>query len=151
MRYTKKGCDAKQSLNQQFSFLNYFGQAGLAEFDSFPRYGTERDGMGPRYKEKRLTRLFSKKIEYQVKKAHANERPRVKVCLLARSSIIDLISTVGHADGFIGFDGFDFFVYLCRYVITSLAIFHTLRILAYPKILVSIKEKHFSPKNLVVE
>ncbi|XP_030544977.1 protein CHLOROPLAST IMPORT APPARATUS 2-like [Rhodamnia argentea] len=51
---------------------------GLADFDSFPKYGTEKDGMGPRYKEKRLTRLFSKKIEYQVKRAHANERPRVK-------------------------------------------------------------------------
>ncbi|XP_056166832.1 protein CHLOROPLAST IMPORT APPARATUS 2 isoform X1 [Syzygium oleosum] len=52
--------------------------AGLADFDSFAKNGTEREGTGPRCKEKRPARLFSKKVEFQVKKAHANERPRVK-------------------------------------------------------------------------
>ncbi|KAF8008926.1 hypothetical protein BT93_J0043 [Corymbia citriodora subsp. variegata] len=52
---------------------------GLADFDSFMKNGIERGGMGlSHYKEKRHTRLYSKKIEYQVKRAHANERPRVK-------------------------------------------------------------------------
>lgn len=50
----------------------------LADFDSFPNNGIEREGTGSRHKEKRHTRLFSKKTEYQVKKAPAYERPRVK-------------------------------------------------------------------------
>ena len=35
-----------------------------------------------RYKEKRRTRLFSKKIRYEVRKLNAERRPRMKVVLL---------------------------------------------------------------------
>ena len=35
-----------------------------------------------RCKEKRQTRLFSKKIRYQVRKLNAEKRPRLKVCTL---------------------------------------------------------------------
>ncbi|XP_057806435.1 protein CHLOROPLAST IMPORT APPARATUS 2-like isoform X2 [Salvia miltiorrhiza] len=57
-------------------------QARLAEIELFPENGV---GSGPgrgaivlRYKEKRRTRLFSKKIRYQVRKANADQRPRIK-------------------------------------------------------------------------
>lgn len=40
---------------------------------------TRREASVMRYKEKRLTRLFSKKIRYQVRKLNADKRPRLKV------------------------------------------------------------------------
>ncbi|CAN1222742.1 Protein CHLOROPLAST IMPORT APPARATUS 2 [Linum grandiflorum] len=39
-----------------------------------------------RYKEKRLSRLFSKKIRYQVRKVNADQRPRMKGRFVRRSS-----------------------------------------------------------------
>ncbi|EEF42285.1 hypothetical protein RCOM_1709850 [Ricinus communis] len=39
-----------------------------------------------RYKEKRQTRLFSKKIRYQVRKLNADKRPRLKGRFIKRSS-----------------------------------------------------------------
>ncbi|KZV49003.1 protein CHLOROPLAST IMPORT APPARATUS 2-like [Dorcoceras hygrometricum] len=50
-------------------------QARLAQIDLF---GGERDAIVLRYKEKRRTRLFSKKIRYQVRKVNADRRPRMK-------------------------------------------------------------------------
>ena len=41
---------------------------------------TRRKARVLRYKEKRQTRLFSKKIRYQVRKLNADKRPRLKVC-----------------------------------------------------------------------
>jgi hypothetical protein len=43
---------------------------------------TRREASVLRYKEKRQTRLFSKKIRYQVRKLNADKRPRLKVCSL---------------------------------------------------------------------
>lgn len=43
---------------------------------------TRREASVLRYKEKRQTRLFSKKIRYQVRKLNADKRPRLKVCTL---------------------------------------------------------------------
>ncbi|KAF5470383.1 hypothetical protein F2P56_010902 [Juglans regia] len=40
---------------------------------------TRREARVLRYKEKRQTRLFSKKIRYQVRKLNADKRPRLKV------------------------------------------------------------------------
>lgn len=37
-----------------------------------------REASVMRYKEKRRTRLFSKKIRYQVRKVNADQRPRMK-------------------------------------------------------------------------
>ncbi|KAI4344467.1 hypothetical protein L6164_011691 [Bauhinia variegata] len=54
--------------------------ARLAQIDLF----TDKDNVGVReasvlrYKEKRRTRLFSKKIRYQVRKVNADRRPRMK-------------------------------------------------------------------------
>ena len=41
---------------------------------------TRREASVLRYKEKRQTRLFAKKIRYQVRKLNADKRPRLKVC-----------------------------------------------------------------------
>lgn len=54
------------------------GQARLAQIDLFSESGV-REASVMRYKEKRRTRLFSKKIRYQVRKVNADRRPRMKV------------------------------------------------------------------------
>uniref|UniRef100_A0A0D9VC76 CCT domain-containing protein n=1 Tax=Leersia perrieri TaxID=77586 RepID=A0A0D9VC76_9ORYZ len=57
-------------------------RAKLAEIDLFPENGSGAGGIREasvmRYKEKRRTRLFSKKIRYQVRKVNADCRPRMK-------------------------------------------------------------------------
>lgn len=56
-------------------------QAKLADIDLFPDAtgaGTVREASVLRYREKRRSRLFSKKIRYQVRKANADRRPRMK-------------------------------------------------------------------------
>ncbi|XP_031271312.1 protein CHLOROPLAST IMPORT APPARATUS 2-like isoform X1 [Pistacia vera] len=51
--------------------------ARLAQIDLFSDSGV-REASVLRYKEKRRTRLFSKKIRYQVRKVNADRRPRMK-------------------------------------------------------------------------
>ncbi|KAF8686007.1 hypothetical protein HU200_043936 [Digitaria exilis] len=56
-------------------------RAKLADIDLFPDNGAGsgiREARVLRYKEKRRTRLFSKKIRYQVRKVNADCRPRMK-------------------------------------------------------------------------
>ncbi|KAK4414855.1 protein CHLOROPLAST IMPORT APPARATUS 2 [Sesamum alatum] len=53
-------------------------QARLAQIDLFSDNGGMREASVLRYKEKRRTRLFSKKIRYQVRKVNADRRPRMK-------------------------------------------------------------------------
>ncbi|PKI39677.1 hypothetical protein CRG98_039934 [Punica granatum] len=50
----------------------------LAQIDLFPEAGALREASVQRYKEKRRTRLFSKKIRYEVRKVNADQRPRMK-------------------------------------------------------------------------
>ncbi|GAB4853498.1 hypothetical protein Ancab_017689 [Ancistrocladus abbreviatus] len=50
----------------------------LAQIDLFGENGGIREASVQRYKEKRRTRLFSKKIRYQVRKFNADQRPRMK-------------------------------------------------------------------------
>ncbi|XP_019092476.1 PREDICTED: protein CHLOROPLAST IMPORT APPARATUS 2 isoform X2 [Camelina sativa] len=52
--------------------------ARIAQIDLFGDSGM-REASVLRYKEKRRTRLFSKKIRYQVRKLNADQRPRMKV------------------------------------------------------------------------
>ncbi|XP_038710753.1 protein CHLOROPLAST IMPORT APPARATUS 2 isoform X2 [Tripterygium wilfordii] len=52
--------------------------ARLAQIDLFSESGGVREASVLRYKEKRRTRLFSKKIRYQVRKVNADRRPRMK-------------------------------------------------------------------------
>lgn len=54
-------------------------QARLAQIDLFSDNGGIREASVLRYKEKRRSRLFSKKIRYQVRKVNADQRPRIKV------------------------------------------------------------------------
>ncbi|KAK4761867.1 hypothetical protein SAY87_029751 [Trapa incisa] len=50
----------------------------LAQIDLFSGTDIVREASVLRYKEKRRTRLFSKKIRYQVRKVNADQRPRMK-------------------------------------------------------------------------
>ncbi|KAJ6948681.1 zinc finger proteinNSTANS-LIKE 16-like [Populus alba x Populus x berolinensis] len=52
---------------------HYMGEVPVMEEDR-----TRREASVLRYKEKRQTRLFSKKIRYQVRKLNADKRPRLK-------------------------------------------------------------------------
>ncbi|KAK1414078.1 hypothetical protein QVD17_29817 [Tagetes erecta] len=52
--------------------------AKLAQIDLFSENGGVREASVIRYKEKRRTRFFSKKIRYQVRKINADRRPRSK-------------------------------------------------------------------------
>ncbi|KAK2996626.1 hypothetical protein RJ639_026221, partial [Escallonia herrerae] len=52
--------------------------ARLAQINLFSDGGGLREASVMRYKEKRRTRLFSKKIRYQVRKVNADQRPRMK-------------------------------------------------------------------------
>ncbi|KAK7291863.1 hypothetical protein RIF29_07356 [Crotalaria pallida] len=53
--------------------------ARLSQIDLLWDNGGVREASMLRYKEKRRTRLFSKKIRYQVRKVNADRRPRMKV------------------------------------------------------------------------
>ncbi|KAL9311664.1 Zinc finger protein CONSTANS-LIKE 7 [Arabidopsis thaliana] len=48
----------------------------------------EREARVLRYKEKRRTRLFSKKIRYEVRKLNAEQRPRIKGRFVKRTSLL---------------------------------------------------------------
>ncbi|PSS36390.1 Protein CHLOROPLAST IMPORT APPARATUS 2 like [Actinidia chinensis var. chinensis] len=52
--------------------------ARLGQIDLFSENGGVREASVLRYKEKRRTRLFSRKIRYQVRKINADRRPRMK-------------------------------------------------------------------------
>ncbi|KAL5838691.1 hypothetical protein ACOSQ3_015860 [Xanthoceras sorbifolium] len=62
--------------------------ARLAQIDLFSESGV-REASVLRYKEKRRTRLFSKKIRYQVRKVNADQRPRMKGRFVRRSNAQD--------------------------------------------------------------
>ncbi|XP_075490838.1 protein CHLOROPLAST IMPORT APPARATUS 2-like [Primulina tabacum] len=53
-------------------------QVRLAQIDLFSENVGIRDASVLRYKEKRRSRFFSKKITYQVRKVNADKRPRIK-------------------------------------------------------------------------
>ncbi|KAJ0091261.1 hypothetical protein Patl1_14153 [Pistacia atlantica] len=71
--------DRGSPLLNHFHSSNFtiLGQARLAQIDLFSDSGV-REASVLRYKEKRRTRLFSKKIRYQVRKVNADRRPRMK-------------------------------------------------------------------------
>ncbi|MFS7918462.1 putative transcription factor C2C2-CO-like family [Helianthus anomalus] len=61
----------------------------LAQIDLFSESGGLREASVMRYKEKKRTRLFSKKIRYQVRKVNADRRPRSKGRFVRRSNSED--------------------------------------------------------------
>ncbi|XVF20370.1 hypothetical protein REPUB_Repub11eG0192300 [Reevesia pubescens] len=65
----------------------YMGEVPVMEEER-----TRREASVLRYKEKRQTRLFSKKIRYQVRKLNADKRPRLKVCPPPHHSSFIIIS-----------------------------------------------------------
>lgn len=60
--------------------------ARLAQIDLFGESGALREASVQRYKEKRRTRLFSKKIRYEVRKVNADQRPRMKGRFVRRTN-----------------------------------------------------------------
>nr|DAD45945.1 TPA_asm: hypothetical protein HUJ06_004175 [Nelumbo nucifera] len=61
--------------------------ARLAQIDLFSENGV-REASVLRYREKRRTRLFSKKIRYQVRKVNADRRPRMKASPLSSDTLL---------------------------------------------------------------
>ena len=49
--------------------------------------GGEREARVSRYREKRRTRLFAKKIRYEVRKVNAEKRPRMKGRFVKRTTL----------------------------------------------------------------
>lgn len=73
--------DKASPLPEEFSGSESPGgdiHARLAQIDLFSENGGLREASVMRYKEKKRTRLFSKKIRYQVRKVNADRRPRSK-------------------------------------------------------------------------
>ncbi|KAF2943057.1 protein CHLOROPLAST IMPORT APPARATUS 2 [Oryza sativa Japonica Group] len=70
-------------------------RAKLADIDLFPENGNGAGGIREasvmRYKEKRRTRLFSKKIRYQVRKVNADCRPRMKGRFVRSPSLLQQV------------------------------------------------------------
>ncbi|GJN00094.1 hypothetical protein PR202_ga17251 [Eleusine coracana subsp. coracana] len=64
------------------------GHGGGGEELSVPRLGMDggREARVSRYREKRRTRLFSKKIRYEVRKLNAEKRPRMKGRFVKRAT-----------------------------------------------------------------
>lgn len=64
------------------------GGHGGGEELSLPRLGMDggREARVSRYREKRRTRLFSKKIRYEVRKLNAEKRPRMKGRFVKRAT-----------------------------------------------------------------
>lgn len=65
-------------LYRAFEYSGIIMQARLGRIELFSDKGGVREASVQRYKEKRRTRLFSKKIRYQVRKVNADRRPRMK-------------------------------------------------------------------------
>ena len=51
-----------------------------------------REARVSRYREKRRTRLFSKKIRYEVRKLNAEKRPRIKGRFVKRANFVAAIN-----------------------------------------------------------
>ncbi|WCJ34792.1 B-box type zinc finger protein with CCT domain [Euphorbia peplus] len=79
-------CDRSPLLPNDFSpSINgyYMGEVPIMEEERSRR---RREASVLRYKEKRQTRLFSKKIRYHVRKLNADQRPRLKGRFVKRDS-----------------------------------------------------------------
>ncbi|XP_014509899.1 protein CHLOROPLAST IMPORT APPARATUS 2 isoform X2 [Vigna radiata var. radiata] len=63
--------------------------ARLSQIDLWWDNGGVREASVQRYKEKRRTRLFSKKIRYQVRKVNADRRPRMKEAMRVKGNHLD--------------------------------------------------------------
>ncbi|XP_021909940.1 zinc finger protein CONSTANS-LIKE 8 [Carica papaya] len=73
--------DTASSLSMATNYGYYMGEVPVMEEDR-----ARREASVLRYKEKRQSRLFSKKIRYQVRKLNADKRPRLKGRFVKRVS-----------------------------------------------------------------
>ncbi|XP_030952473.1 protein CHLOROPLAST IMPORT APPARATUS 2 [Quercus lobata] len=76
--WSDRGCPFSDQIPPGSEFPGNDVYARAAQIDLFSESGGLREASVLRYKEKRRTRLFSKKIRYQVRKVNADRRPRMK-------------------------------------------------------------------------
>ncbi|KAL0015450.1 hypothetical protein SO802_002519 [Lithocarpus litseifolius] len=76
--WSDRGCPFSDLIPPGSEFPGNDVYARVAQIDLFSESGGLREASVLRYKEKRRTRLFSKKIRYQVRKLNAERRPRMK-------------------------------------------------------------------------
>ena len=82
---TKKLCDIFNQGTCGTQLHHPYGE--LAGYGCHPIMGDGgREARVSRYREKRRTRLFSKKIRYEVRKLNAEKRPRMKGRFVKRAS-----------------------------------------------------------------
>nr|AGI62031.1 CONSTANS-like 7 [Erycina pusilla] len=87
--------DAWTRIGAQIDSNGSLPSSGMAMSDSGTKWsrgkwganGEEREARVTRYREKRRTRLFSKKIRYQVRKLNAEKRPRMKGRFVKRTTL----------------------------------------------------------------
>lgn len=65
-----------------------YGDMGMVSGHAAAMANEDREARVSRYREKRRTRLFSKKIRYQVRKLNAEKRPRMKGRFVKRSNLM---------------------------------------------------------------
>ncbi|XAR63744.1 hypothetical protein NMG60_11023793, partial [Bertholletia excelsa] len=76
--WSDRGSPFEEILGQDAAATGNDLHARLAQIELFSESGGVREASVLRYKEKRRTRLFSKKIRYHVRKVNADRRPRMK-------------------------------------------------------------------------
>ncbi|KAM6562040.1 hypothetical protein CsatB_022038 [Cannabis sativa] len=96
MMLMSSSCETTQMINDE-SNNNYLGSGsyvvGVGRLSNTAALGLGlgleegREARVSRYREKRRTRLFSKKIRYEVRKLNAEKRPRMKGRFVKRSSL----------------------------------------------------------------
>lgn len=69
--------------------MHAHGEIGMASGHGAAMLDGGREARVSRYREKRLTRLFSKKIRYEVRKLNAEKRPRMKGRFVKRANFVN--------------------------------------------------------------
>lgn len=68
--------------------VHIYGDMGLMGGHASVMADGGREARVSRYREKRRTRLFSKKIRYEVRKLNAEKRPRMKGRFVKRTNLV---------------------------------------------------------------
>ncbi|KAK6134111.1 hypothetical protein DH2020_032152 [Rehmannia glutinosa] len=68
--------------------MHVYGEMGMMSAHAAAMADGGREARVSRYREKRRTRLFSKKIRYEVRKLNAEKRPRMKGRFVKRSNFV---------------------------------------------------------------
>ncbi|XP_073131530.1 zinc finger protein CONSTANS-LIKE 16-like [Henckelia pumila] len=74
--------------------MHAYGEMGMTSGHAAAMLDGGREARVSRYREKRRTRLFSKKIRYEVRKLNAEKRPRMKGRFVKRANFVNPASAV---------------------------------------------------------